>query len=65
MQIDDGKTKPRSQQYKISGYSSYPITLKQQTNHEQHQSQYQQPRAVKFKGKKCVTMYFSQKIHLV
>ena len=43
--MEDAKIKPktRSQQYKISRNSSNVIMQKQQTNRQQHQSQYQQP----------------------
>ena len=45
--MEDAKIKPktRSQQYKISRNSSNVIMRKQQTNRQQHQSQYQQPAA--------------------
>ena len=45
--MKDGKVKPgtRSQQYKIPGNSYNPIIQKQQTYHQQHQLQYQQPAA--------------------
>ena len=47
MKIEDAKIEPktRSQEYKISGNISNTIMQKQQTNHQQHQSQYQQPAA--------------------
>ena len=43
IKTEDAKIKPkiRSQQYKISGKSFNPTMLKQQTNHQQHQSKYQ------------------------
>ena len=47
IKIEDAKIKPkaRSQQYKIYGNCSNTIMQKQKTNHQQHQSQYQQPAA--------------------
>ena len=45
IKIEDAKIKPktRSEQNKIAGKSSNTIMQKQQTNNQQHQSQYQQP----------------------
>ena len=47
IKIESAKVKPktRSQQYKISGNTYNAIIQKQQTYHQQHQSQHQQPAA--------------------
>ena len=47
IKIEDAKVKPktRPQQYKISGNGYNQLMQKQQTSHQQHQSQYQQPAA--------------------
>ena len=47
IKIEDAKIKPKTrlEQYKISGDSSNAIMQKQESYHQQHQSQYQQPAA--------------------
>ena len=47
IKIEDAKVKPKTSHSntKISGNSSNPVLQKQQTYHQQHQPQYQQPAA--------------------